>query len=428
MSSSRSLPAVVVAVAIAVWAIPLQVGVYADSVITDIPTYQRVYDLIASGQIPYADFSLEYPPLAAGLFWLAGALPGPYGVTFSILMLVALCATALGVVALARALGMDERRQTLAGLLVAVSPLLIGNLVETRFDLALSALVVWTLWAAATERWRLAWGLLACATLLKLVPLALVPVLLIWQRHRAGTRAAWTDLGGGLAIVAAGLAPFIILSPAGTWDLARYHLDRPLQLEAVGSAYLLGLHALAGIPVTVESSFGSQGLSGTGPAIIAGISTAVLIALLAGVAWTLWLMLHRARAPGDARLFVAASAATVVALLVGGKVLSPQFLVWLLPACFLVVGRYGPIAAALTASAMALTFAYFPHQYWDLVALDTWPIVLLVLRDSALIALLAATWPRPSIAGRPQGRVLGRGGADPSRRAEKAVSARYLAD
>jgi hypothetical protein len=422
----RSLPALAVALAVVVWAIPLQIGVYADAVITDVPTYQRAYDLIASGQIPYVDFSLEYPPLAAGLFWLAGALPGPYGVTFSILMLAALCATVLGVIALARALEMDERRQTVAGVLVAVSPLLIGNLVETRFDLVLSALVVWTLWAAATERWRLAWALLGCATLLKLVPLALIPVLMIWQRHRAGARAAWTGLAGALAVVVAGFAPFLILSPSGTWDLARYHLDRPLQIEAVGSAYLLGMHALAGIPVTVESSFGSQGLAGTGPAVIAGISTAVLIGVLIGVAWSLWLLLHRARAPGDARLFVAASAATMVALLVGGKVLSPQFLVWLLPVGFLVAGRYGALAAGLTTAAMLLTFAYFPHRYFDLVALDTWPIVLLVLRDSVLIALLAACWPRPSIAGRPQGRVLGQG-SDP-RRAEKAVAARYLAD
>lgn len=427
MSSRRTLPALAVALAVVVWVIPLQLGIYADAVITDIPTYQRAYDLIAAGNVPYADFSLEYPPLAAALFWLAGALPGPYGVTFSLLMLACLCATVLGVIALARALGMDERRQTVAGCLVAVSPLLIGNLVETRFDLALSALLAWTLWAAATERWRLAWSLLACATLLKLVPLALIPVLIIWQRHRAGARRAWAGLSGSLAIVAAGLAPFVILSPSGTWDLARYHLDRPLQLEAAGSAYLLGLHALADVSVTVESSFGSQGLSGTGPSVIAGISTAILIAVLIGIAWTLWLLLHRARAPGDARLFISASASTLVALLVGGKVLSPQFLVWLLPVCFLVVGRYGPLTIALTVSALLLTFAYFPHHYFDLVALETWPIVALVLRDSVLIALLAACWPRPGIAGRPQGRVLGQRGADPLQ-AEKAVSARYLVD
>ncbi len=426
MTWSRWLPWFAVGLTIVVWAIPLQMGAYADSVITDIPTYQAAYLHIADGQIPYVDFSLEYPPLAAGLFWLAGALPGPYGVTFSILMLACLCATVLGVIALARAIGMDVRRQTAAALLVAVSPLMIGNLVETRFDLALAALVVWTLWAAATERWKLAWGLLAAATLLKLIPLALIPVMVLWQRHRVGARSAWAGLGASLAVVAAGIAPFFVMSPSGTWDLARYHLDRPLQLEATGSAYLLGLHALAGIPVTVESSFGSQGLAGSGPSVIAGIATALLIGLLIAISWTLWVGLHRARAPGDGRLFVAAAAATIVSLLVCGKVLSPQFMVWLLPIGFLIAGRYGRVAAALTAAAMLLTFAYFPHQYWDLVALHDLPIGLLVLRDSVLIALLAACWPRPSIAGRPLGRTLGRRDSDTE--ARQAVAARYLVE
>lgn len=426
MSGRWTLPAAAVALAAVVWAIPLQIGIYADAVITDVPVYRRAYEAIADGSIPYADFSLEYPPLAAALFWVAGVLPGPYGVAFSILMLLALCATVLGVIALARAIGLDGRRQAVAAALTAVSPLLIGNLVETRFDLALAALIVWTIWAAATERWRLAWGLLAAATLLKLVPLAFIPVLIIWQRHRADGRSALAGLGGCLAAVAVVMTPFIILSPSGTWDLLRYHLDRPLQIESSGAAYLLGLHALADIPITIENSYGSQGLDGRGPAIIAGLSTLALVVLLAAIAWTLWLGLHRARHPGDARLLVAACAATTVALLVCGKVLSPQFLVWLLPVCFLVGGRYGPLSAALAAAAMLLTFSYFPHRYWDLVALEDLPIGLLVLRDATLIALLAAAWPRPSIAGRPLGRVLGRQRWDP--RAEKAVSARYLVD
>src|SRR5690606_33445195 len=129
----RALPWIVVLLAVAVWLGPLQhVGVYSERVISDLPTYQDAADRIADGQVPYADFSLEYPPLAAGLFWLADALPGSYATTFSGLMLVALIATALGVLALARVLGLDGRRQLLAGCAVAVSPLLIGSLVETR--------------------------------------------------------------------------------------------------------------------------------------------------------------------------------------------------------------------------------------------------------------------------------------------------------
>ncbi len=93
----------------------------------------------------------------------------------------------------------------------------------------------------------------------------------------------------------------------------------------------------------------------------------------------------------------------------------------------MVAGRYGPAAFALTVAAMLATLAYFPHSYWDLVALDSGPIAILVARNALLIALLAACWPRPSIAGQPLGRVLRRGGSDPVA-AETAVSARYLID
>lgn len=428
MTLRRALPWMAVALAVAVWLGPLQhVDFYSDRVISDLPVYQDAYARIADGQVPYADFQLEYPPLAAAVFWLAGALPGSYADAFSALMLVALCATVLGVLALARALGLDQRRQVLAAGAVAISPLLIGNLVETRYDLVLAAILSWTLWAAASGRFRLAWGLLAAAILVKLVPLALVPVMVIWQRHRTSARRAWAGLAGCLAIVVVVAAPFVAMSPSGTWDVAQYHLDRPLQVESTGAAYLLGLDALVDIPVSIEDSFGSQGLPGTGPAVIAGISTAALIVLLGAIAWSLWIGLRRARPPGDARLFVAACAATTVALLVCGKVLSPQFLVWLLPVAFVVAGRYGPATFALTVAAMLLTLAYFPHRYWDLVALHEGPIALLVLRDSVLIALLAACWPRPSIAGQPLGRVLRRPGAD-QQGAERAVAARYLVD
>ena len=101
-------------------------------------------------------------------------------------------------------------------------------------------------------------------------------------------------------------------------------------------------------------------------------------------------------------------------------------MVWLLPVGFLIAGRSGPADRRRAAAAMLLTFAYFPHPYWDLVALHDGPIALLVLRDSLLIALLACAWPRPSIAGRPLGRVLGRDAPTTARRA--GGRARYLID
>jgi len=102
----RTLPWAVAALAIVVWLVPLQLGVWGNHVITDIPVYQEAWQHMADGQVPYRDFTLEYPPFAAGLFWLAGTIPGIYAAVFSGLMLACLIATAVAAVAIARVLGM----------------------------------------------------------------------------------------------------------------------------------------------------------------------------------------------------------------------------------------------------------------------------------------------------------------------------------
>jgi hypothetical protein len=72
-----------------------------------------------------------------------------------------------------------------------------------------------------------------------------------------------------------------------------------------------------------------------------------------------------------------------------GKVLSPQFLIWLIPVIPLVRGRRGLAASTLLAAALVLTQLWFPYRYWQLAlhfgALQSW---LVLARDLVLVALL----------------------------------------
>lgn len=428
MTWSRALPWLLAALAVAVWAGPLQLGWYADAVITDIGVYREAADRMLDGQVPYRDFSLEYPPLAAGLFLVVGLVPGDYSIVFQIAMAACMCATVLGVTATARALGLPLARQALAGGAVAVSPLLLGNLVESRFDLALAAVLAWMLFAAVTGRWRLMWALFATGTLLKLTPLVFIPLLVLYHRHRADTGSALRGLGGGLVAVVAVVAPFLILSPSGTWNILGYHLERPLQIESLGSAYLLGLDVIADIPIRVVNSFGSQGLQGRGPDVLAAVTSVGVLALVVAVAVVFARLVRRTGAPVDARLVVAATAATTAVVIAGGKVLSPQFLVWLLPSVFLVTGRYGLATAGIAVGAFILTQSYFPHHYWDLVALGHTEVLLLVLRDLTLVALVAAAWPRRGPGAAAAETLPSRPGRTNVDAPESAVAARFLTD
>ena len=213
MTARRGLPVALVALTVVAWVIADQLDAYPHQHLTDLPVYEDAARAITAGDVPYRDVPFEYPPLAAGLVTFARLLPISYAGAFSLLMLAALCATVVGTVATARALGLSPRRQALTGGVVALVPFLLGDFVATRFDLAVAALLAWTLWAAVTDRFRLAWGLLAAAVALKLVPIVLVPLLVVWHRRRRGTGAASASAALAGLTVAATFLPFVALSP-----------------------------------------------------------------------------------------------------------------------------------------------------------------------------------------------------------------------
>ncbi len=410
-----------------VWLVFLQFTKYSHHGISDLPVYEAAERQMAAGQLPYRDFPLEYPPAAAGLFWLAGALPGAFGPAFSALMLVCLLATLVGVIATARVLGASRRRTLGAGLVVALCPLVLGNMVETRFDLLFAAVLAWTAWAICSKRFAVAWTLIAVGTLVKLLPLALIPLLLVVHARHRGARRAAVGLAASLGGLAAAVAPFAIMSPRGTWGIVSYHLDRPLQIESTGASYIEVIMGLVGRTVSVTNSFGSQGLPGHGPSVVAAISTALLGLAIVLIAATVWFLLRRVRPDEAAQVTFAGLAATVGALLVFGKVLSPQFLIWLLPVAFLVSGRFGRVAFAAALAAMILTLVYFPYQYWDLVAMDGLPVAQVAVRNALLMVFLAAAWPRPVAP--PAATLVTPGRTTLAKDApESAFSARFLID
>ena len=61
------------------------------------------------------------------------------------------------------------------------------------------------------------------------------------------------------------------------------------------------------------------------------------------------------------------SAAAVCAFIAFSKVLSPQYLIWLIPLIPLIRGRRGAAAAALFVATLVLTQLWFPSRYIDLV-------------------------------------------------------------
>src|SRR5262249_51203240 len=110
-----------------------------------------------------------------------------------------------------------------------------------------------------------------------------------------------------------------------------------------------------------DTSHGSQNLRGSASDSLATLSTVIEGLVLVA----LWIAF--ARGPADRERLVRYAAAVLVAFVALGKVLSPQFMIWLLPVVPLVAGRRGAVAAVGLLLACLLTQIWFPRRYWELV-------------------------------------------------------------
>jgi len=368
------------------WAV-LHRGVFARHPIVDTPVYERYGSAIDSGQVPYRDFALEYPPGAIPVFVLpalGGAHGDAYRRRFEALMAflgeLMVVSVALALVAL----GAGRRRLLAALGFAAVAPLLLGPVVVSRFDLWPAALTVIALAALAGDRLRLGHLALGAAIAAKLYPAVLVPIALVYVWRRKGRREALLCGGLLLGVVALAFVPFLVIAPHGVWDSLWNQASRPLQIESLGAGLLLVSHHVFGTGLTMESSHGSQNLAGTAADTFAVAQSLLQLSALVAI-WILF-----ARGPVTRTRLLYASTAALVAFVALGKVLSPQFLIWLIPVVPLLRGRRGLTAALVLAAGLVLTQLWFPYRYWDLAlhfgTLESW---LVLLRDVVLVALLA---------------------------------------
>jgi hypothetical protein len=362
-------------------------GVEGGPGITDTPVYRYYGERIADGDLPYRDFSVEYPPGALVAFVVPALLAGDqhdYDAAFAALMIVAVAGVALLLLISNQALGRSPRDGAVAVALFLGGFLLLGPFTLTRFDLLAAAVTAAALAALLCGRDRLGAVVLGIAIATKIYPAVLLP-LVVARAWRAGGRGAGIrqcaiTVGTAVAVY----LPFFVMAPAGVARSVWQQLGRPLQIESLGAAVLIALHHAAGMPLGWASGHGSQNLTGAVAGVASAVSTvAGAVALLA-----VWIVFARGDT-GDER-FVRYGAAAVVAFVAFGKVLSPQFLIWLLPVVVLVAGRRGAVASGLLLVACALTRLWFPGHYWELVKQfeprSSW---LVLLRDVALVAVFA---------------------------------------
>ena len=385
----------VAALALAGWFGPLSHGRAVSYEIVDTPLYLDYAQGIVDGSWPYRDVEVEYPPLAFAPMLAArpfGSEERSYTHAYrrEMGLLAALLAVAAACLALAQGLGRTSAAA--AGTVAALAPVAVGSVVATRFDLWPTLLVALALVALAAGRVRVGAVLLALGAAAKLWPVVLLPLLLAGALRRGGRREAAAALGWFLVVLALVFGPVAILAPDGLLHSLRVQAGRPLQIESIGATALVAVDAVHDLgSYGVVTGSGSQNLVGPGvDAVTSLLGVLQPLAVLLGVAVGTRLLL-RTRHPAEA--LGPAAAAVLLGTVAFGRVLSPQFMVWLIPVVAALAVARAPLerlAAGVLVGALVLTNIEFPHRYWSLGRdLDPGTAAVVLARDGLLVAAYA---------------------------------------
>lgn len=333
--------------------------------------YHGWFEVLRAGSYPQDDVTWQYPPGAALAVLSPALLPFlEYPSAFFVLVLVC---DALVLLLLVYASGRPGTRAAGAWVWVAGVPLL-GPTVYARYDLMVTAVAVAALLAGVRHP-RVLGALAAFGALMKVWPV----LLLVGSARGRATRLSWPAAAvtaGGLLLVAAVALP-------GAFAFLTFQRDRGLEVESLG-ALVFHLARQSGWEGGVELRYGS--LEFTGPHVGLVSTLALGLSVLAFG----WLLVWRLRARTFAVHTPADAAFTAVLLFTTtSRVISPQYMVWLVglaAVCLVFRGSRMAPPACLVLVATGVTLLEFPLGFAHVVASDAEGVTLLAVRNALLVA------------------------------------------
>ena len=353
----------------------------------DIVLYAYYADQAWHGRHFFTNMPIEYPPLNALLFMVPQMLTVvlPHTSYYGIFLALGAVTDVLQKRAIA-ALGGTWRQAVQIALLAAACTAVLGYTYLKRFDVFAAALTTWMLVRMSRrpdDLW--AWVLYAMATACKLYPGTLAPLLLGYSYHqKVPRRRIVAQVGVGLGVLVAIHAAATLYGGVGAWSWVAYMRDRGLQLASVYTAIgIVWDHW--GRPVPTFFAFGCVQVRTAWSDFCVASSPWFTAGLMAVTWWRTWVL--RGTVVGLWR----ASLACVVALLITSKVLSPQYVIWLVPLLSVaaVVPRPDWLLTVLALLLCLTTAGLFPYEL-EIAEGKVLRQGVLVLRSAILVAIW--TW------------------------------------
>ncbi len=348
-------------------------GLFRGAKFRDLHLYHEYGNALLDGRLPYRDVFVEYPPGAIPLFVAPSLAPdGAYDALFKVLMTLCSIAAIYCVALVLARRGAGVLHVGAAALFLALVPIALGPVSLNTYDAWPAVLTVGALVALVYRRGAIAGGLLGAAFAAKLYPIVLLPLALL----HLGRGAAARVLAAFAGVAAVLVVPWLALSPHGVWESLDAQLGRGLHAESLAASVLLAGDRLGVYDAHVVRRLhpaATRDLAGDLPHAL-GYATSALAALAVVAVWAAY---WRRRELG------VAFAAAVAGFLAFAKVLSPQYLVWLIP----LAPFGGAEAAVLLVTALALAQSwYFDYPQLWAVGSQVWT---LLARNLVLVALYA---------------------------------------
>ena len=344
-----------------------------------------------SGEFPYRDYSMEYPPFALLPFCF------PFLISKNLTLqdytnlflfenvLLSLLVSGLAI-RISSYVSSKKQAQIRTAAISMMASILCAPLFAWRYDLFPAALTLLSLNLLLAGRPGLSGFCIGVGTATKIYPFVVVPVMMLYLWINKGKQSLTKFVLGGIFSSLA-LIPFFIIAPKWITQFLAYHQLRGLQLESIFSGILLVGHLLGKFQVMVVSNFSAFHLVSEQTDVIIGLIPYFFISIFTfGIIFCFlnFKQSYKSNKVIPAKNIVVYILVTILTFILTNKVFSPQYIAWILPFVPLVRFRY----ASLMVVIMMLTMMIFPLGYELLKDLQVSGVLLLNLRNSLLVLLL----------------------------------------
>ena len=361
-------------------------------------------DAMASGIAPYTEQVYvygywnvwEYPPLAYLFIFiprLIGWTPAAYQAAFIAMTFVIFLVGLYFTERIANDLG---HRPFAAMLLYTVLMMGMFEFQADRFDIIPTVFIIIAFSMMIRKKYEWAFIILAIGTLIKLYPIFLAPILLIYllsirEYKRAGTSIVASVL---TALIVLGLFAVGGINP---FEFLSYHTGRPLEIESLMATIVSFLNLFIGLNISTVFSFGSDNIVGSIPDSIASVMLWITGGLMV-ICYLAYAYISFRKKRTDLQEISISLLMVLLVFMLFSTVFSGQYIIWAIPSvilCMMLIKDKSNSAFVLIIFAVAeiltqLNFAVNFGMRGEGMDMSAIGIIVVLLRNIILVYLLGA--------------------------------------